>query len=206
MVQRWWPRQTEITPMTPDLLGQIEFWHWLVAAVVLFVLEIFAPGFVLLWFAVAATVVGLALLALPDLAWQSQALTFCGGFYCYGCRVALVCQDVASKNRPSHPESPGLSIYRPALYARPRHRQWFGVAQGGRQPLEYSWRDRSIRRHGCNRDRGRGKCFDSRALSKLRELHLRHTLADDFYLAEEERDLDGCVFLAVRTMNRVCLD
>lgn len=62
--------------MPPEFLEQIEFWHWLIAAVVLFVLEIFAPGFVLLWLAVAAAVVGLSLLVLPDLSWQAQGLIF----------------------------------------------------------------------------------------------------------------------------------
>lgn len=62
--------------MSPEFLDQIEFWHWLVAAVAFFVLEIFAPGFVLLWFALAAGVVGLSMLLLPDLSWQAQALTF----------------------------------------------------------------------------------------------------------------------------------
>ena len=57
-------------------LEQIEFWHWLVAGVVFVILEIFAPGFILLWLGVAAGVVGLVLLAIPGLTWQGQMLIF----------------------------------------------------------------------------------------------------------------------------------
>ncbi len=57
-------------------LEEIEFWHWWIAAVVLIVVEVFAPGTVALWMAVSAAVVGLTLLAIPDLTWQAQFLVF----------------------------------------------------------------------------------------------------------------------------------
>ena len=57
-------------------LEEIEFWHWWVAAVVLIVVEVFAPGTVALWMAISAAVVGLLLFAVPDLTWQTQLLTF----------------------------------------------------------------------------------------------------------------------------------
>ncbi|MFC7333265.1 NfeD family protein [Rhodocista pekingensis] len=55
---------------------RIVFWHWWVAAVLLGLLEMFVPGAALIWLGLAAGVVGLALLALPDLSWQVQF----GGF------------------------------------------------------------------------------------------------------------------------------
>jgi membrane protein implicated in regulation of membrane protease activity len=55
---------------------EIEFWNWWVAAIVLIVVEVFAPGTVALWMAVSAAVVGLLLLAIPDLTWQIQFLVF----------------------------------------------------------------------------------------------------------------------------------
>lgn len=58
------------------IFEQIEFWHWLIAAVAFVVLEIFAPGFILLWLGVAAGIVGLSLLAVPSLTWQGQMLIF----------------------------------------------------------------------------------------------------------------------------------
>lgn len=57
-------------------LETIEFWYWWVAAVVLIVVEVFAPGTVALWMAVSAAVVGLLLLAVPDLTWEVQFLVF----------------------------------------------------------------------------------------------------------------------------------
>jgi len=59
--------------MSPE---EIEFWHWWIAAVVLVVIEVFAPGTVALWMGVSAAVVGLLLLAVPDLTWQTQFLVF----------------------------------------------------------------------------------------------------------------------------------
>ena len=59
--------------MTPD---QIEFWHWWVLAIVLVLLEVFTPAFVFMWLGVAAGVVGLVLLAVPEMTWQVQGLIF----------------------------------------------------------------------------------------------------------------------------------
>ena len=59
-----------------EFLEQAEFWHWWIAAVLLLVLETFAPGAVFLWLGVAAGIVGLVLLIVPDLGWQGQFLLF----------------------------------------------------------------------------------------------------------------------------------
>ena len=59
--------------MSPE---EIEFWHWWVAAIVLVVVEIFAPGTVALWMAISAAAVGLLLLAVPELTWQTQLIVF----------------------------------------------------------------------------------------------------------------------------------
>jgi hypothetical protein len=45
---------------------------------ILLILEISAPSFLFLWLAIAAAVTGLVLLAVPDLGWQYQFLTFSG--------------------------------------------------------------------------------------------------------------------------------
>jgi membrane protein implicated in regulation of membrane protease activity len=50
-------------------------WSWLIAAVVLFILEVFAPGVFLIWFGVAAAVVGVIALAF-DMPVLWQALLF----------------------------------------------------------------------------------------------------------------------------------
>ncbi len=59
--------------MSPE---EIEFWHWWVAAIVLVIVEIFAPGTVALWMAVSAAAVGFLLLAVPELTWQTQLIVF----------------------------------------------------------------------------------------------------------------------------------
>ncbi len=58
------------------MFEQIEFWHWWVAGIVLIILEVFAPGFVLLWLGIAAGVVGAVLFLVPELGWQYQFLIF----------------------------------------------------------------------------------------------------------------------------------
>lgn len=50
-------------------------WNWLIAAGLLFILEVFAPGVFLMWFGVAAAVVGMIALAF-DIPLLAQALIF----------------------------------------------------------------------------------------------------------------------------------
>lgn len=57
-------------------LKELVYWHWLIAATVLMILEVFAPGAVFLWLGVAAAVVGVLMIALP-LSWPVQYVLFC---------------------------------------------------------------------------------------------------------------------------------
>ena len=59
-----------------DLLANIEFWHWWVAAIGLIIVEALAPGAIFLWLGVSAGVVGAILLAVPGLSWEYQVLIF----------------------------------------------------------------------------------------------------------------------------------
>lgn len=58
------------------LFEQLLFWHWLVLALVLLVLELFAPAAFFIWIGAAAALVGVLLLAVPMLSWQLQFVTF----------------------------------------------------------------------------------------------------------------------------------
>ena len=58
------------------LLSQLTSWHWMIAAVVLIILEVFAPGAFFLWMSVAAAVVGALMVVLP-IPWYLQWLLFC---------------------------------------------------------------------------------------------------------------------------------
>ena len=57
-------------------LHELLYWHWWVAALLLLILEAFAPGAVFLWMGVAAGVVGLLLLLMPKLALAAQLIVF----------------------------------------------------------------------------------------------------------------------------------
>jgi len=50
--------------------------EWFIAGFVLLLLEVFAPGAFLLWFGVAALIVGSAVWLLPMLPWQVQIVAF----------------------------------------------------------------------------------------------------------------------------------
>ncbi len=51
-----------------------EWWHWIVLGLVLTMAEMAVPAFFIVWFGLAAVVVGLILLVAPDLALPTQIL------------------------------------------------------------------------------------------------------------------------------------
>lgn len=57
-------------------LGGIDWWHWLVLAMLLVIVEIVAPSFFFLWIATAAGVMALVTLVVPSLHWETQFLLF----------------------------------------------------------------------------------------------------------------------------------
>jgi inner membrane protein len=59
-----------------EFFGQPNPWHWWVLGVVFVVLEVVSPAVFFLWMGVAAGLVGLILLAVPNLAWEYQLLAF----------------------------------------------------------------------------------------------------------------------------------
>jgi hypothetical protein len=58
------------------MLEQIDFWHWWILAAGLVIVEMLVPSFFALWMAIAAFIVGLALMLMPSLAWEYQFLIF----------------------------------------------------------------------------------------------------------------------------------
>ena len=57
-------------------IAEVSPWHWFLLAVALIILEALTPIAFFMWLAVAAAVVGLVLLVLPDMAWQAQLVLF----------------------------------------------------------------------------------------------------------------------------------
>ena len=59
-----------------EFMQQLEYWHWLVAGMAFAILEVFAPGAVLIWFGVSAGLMGLLLLIFPGIPWELQIVLF----------------------------------------------------------------------------------------------------------------------------------
>lgn len=59
-----------------DLFQLLEYWHWLLLAVLLIIFEVFAPGIFFLWMGLAAGIVGLVTWFMPDLIWEWQIIGF----------------------------------------------------------------------------------------------------------------------------------
>jgi len=85
-------------------LQQIDFWHWLIAAVVLVLLEVFSPGVFFLWLGVAAALVGGALWLLPEMNWQTQFVLFA-----LFSIVSIVVARVIIARRPIETDEPTLN-------------------------------------------------------------------------------------------------
>jgi membrane protein implicated in regulation of membrane protease activity len=59
-----------------EWLEQIAFWHWLIAAVVMIIIEMVLPAAYFLWMGISAFVVGLLLYAVPGIPLLIQVIIF----------------------------------------------------------------------------------------------------------------------------------
>ena len=69
--------------MDADLMGQIlafidglGFWVWWIAAVLLVILEVLAPGAIFLWLGIAAAAMGGIVFLVPEMDWKVQLTIF----------------------------------------------------------------------------------------------------------------------------------
>ena len=53
-----------------------EWWHWIVGGIVLVLAELVIPSFFIVWFGLGALLVGLLLLAVPDLSLPTQIVAW----------------------------------------------------------------------------------------------------------------------------------
>jgi inner membrane protein len=88
-----------------ETLVELGAWSWMIAAAILFVLELLAPGIFFMWFGAAALVTGLIVFRY-DITWQWQLLWFCG--------LSLASVLLANKYLRRHP----LESERPLLNER----------------------------------------------------------------------------------------
>jgi inner membrane protein len=86
-----------------SFLTRLEWWHWIVFAVVLAAAETFLPGAVAIWFAASAAVIGLLLIVIP-IPWQWQLI----GFAVLGI-VAMLSYLNYRKKHPDADEQPSLN-------------------------------------------------------------------------------------------------
>lgn len=59
-----------------EWLEQIEFWYWLIAAVVMIIIEMVIPAAYFLWMGISAFIVGLLLYAIPSMPLLIQVVIF----------------------------------------------------------------------------------------------------------------------------------
>ena len=58
------------------LFGDFHWWHWLIIAMVLLILEMFSPAAFFMWMGFSAAVTGIITLLVPELSWQMQLVIF----------------------------------------------------------------------------------------------------------------------------------
>ena len=59
-----------------ELFMELNSWHWGIIAVILIVLEMFAPGAFMVWLGVAAAVVSIMMAIFPSISWETQFMIF----------------------------------------------------------------------------------------------------------------------------------
>ena len=86
-----------------DFIQNLNWWHWMVLAVLLAAAETLVPGAVVIWFAASAVVISL-LMVVIDIPWQFQLI----GFALLGLGALLVYRTYRKKN-PGTFEQPNLN-------------------------------------------------------------------------------------------------
>ena len=87
-----------------DWLNQIHFWYWLIAAVVMIILEMIVPAAWFLWMGVSAFVVGLLLYFIPSMPLLIQVVIF--GVLSV---VSLLLYKRYQKSNPTEKDEPSLN-------------------------------------------------------------------------------------------------
>jgi len=58
------------------MLDSLVYWHWIVLGFILLILEMLAPGAILMWFGAGALLVGGIVFIFPEMAWEWQVFIF----------------------------------------------------------------------------------------------------------------------------------
>lgn len=91
-------------PSLSELIQELTYWHWWIAAGVLMILEMMAPGAFFLWLGISAALLGVIVLVIPGMSWEIQLILF--GIF----SVAAIFLWVRfKKGRPSVSDQPTLN-------------------------------------------------------------------------------------------------
>ncbi len=85
-------------------LETLAYWDWFIAALVLVILEILAPGVVFMWLGISAGVVGAVVFMAPELDWKWQFTLFA-----VLAVVSIVASRLYQKGRPRATDHPALN-------------------------------------------------------------------------------------------------
>lgn len=85
-------------------MSQLGYWHWWIGAVILLVLELFAPGAFFLWLGISAAIVGIAVYLFVGIEWQYQLLLFS-----ILSVISIVAWRTYLKDRTEETDQPGLN-------------------------------------------------------------------------------------------------
>ena len=87
-----------------EFLDGITFWHWMILAVALVIVEALLPGVVFMWMGIAAAITGLILLGFPEMPWEYQLQVFSGLSV-----LSVIGGRLWWKKRPTETEDPSLN-------------------------------------------------------------------------------------------------
>tara|TARA_R110000782_G_scaffold156515_1_gene248701 strand:+ start:183 stop:641 length:459 start_codon:yes stop_codon:yes gene_type:complete len=87
-----------------EWLDQIEFWYWLIAAVVMIIIEMILPAAYFLWMGISAFIVGLIIYAAPSMPVLIQVIIF--GVLSV---VSLILYKRHKKSNPNVNDQPNLN-------------------------------------------------------------------------------------------------
>ncbi len=87
-----------------EWINNIIYWHWLILAVALIILEILMPGAYFLWMGVSAAAVGCAMFIFPGMPWLTQILIFAALSV-----ITVVIYKTHQKKNPTVTDEPALN-------------------------------------------------------------------------------------------------
>ena len=89
-----------------QFFDHLEFWHWLILALLLAGIEMLTPGFFAIWLGGAALITGLLVLVVPGMSWEGQLVLFAVlavvsvlGWYRFGRRMRIATEDATLNRR-----------------------------------------------------------------------------------------------------------